>query len=99
MYSPVKSVSKEDQRRQIKEQKRQQLSILLINKFRNKFCVNNVSEPQVDHLIKQEVTKLLQDSNMYESKLNQIDKVLEVKIRECRQAIKNGTFDQQPYTQ
>lgn len=77
MYSPVKSMSKDEQRRQAKEQKKLQLNILLVNKFRNKFGVNSVNEPEIDNIIKQEVQELLTDSNMYESKLNQIDRKLE----------------------
>lgn len=70
-------MSKDEQRRQAKEQKKLQLNILLVNKFRNKFGVNSVNEPEIDNIIKQEVQELLTDSNMYESKLNQIDRKLE----------------------
>lgn len=49
MYSPVKSsTTKDEERNQIKEKKRMQLVILLTNKFRNKFGVNNVTEPAID---------------------------------------------------
>ena len=45
MYSPARgNLPKEEQRRQIKEQKRNQLSLLLINKFRNKFNINSIAE-------------------------------------------------------
>ena len=60
MYSPVKSSNKDD-RNQIKEKKRMQLIVLLTNKFRNKFGVNNVTEPNIDALIRQEITQLLAD--------------------------------------
>jgi len=79
MYSPVK-MSKEDHRRQAKEQKRLQLQILLVNKFRNKFGVTSATEPAVDQIINSEVHKLLQDNEMYESRLNQIDRHLETVI-------------------
>jgi parvulin-like peptidyl-prolyl isomerase len=93
MYSPVKQLSKEDQRKAIKEQKRQQLIVLLVNKFRNKFGVNNVTEPQADNLIRKEVQDLLQGEQMYEKRLNQLDKKLEVAIKCCREEIKNGTYN------
>ena len=90
MYSPVKT-SKEETRRQAKEQKRLQLQILLVNKFRNKYGVTSATEPQVDQIINNEVYKLLQESEMYESRLNQIDRQLEKIIAETRRNIKNGT--------
>jgi hypothetical protein len=52
MYSPVKQSSKDDERNQIKEKKRMQLVVLLTNKFRNKFSVNNVTEPALDAIIR-----------------------------------------------
>jgi hypothetical protein len=52
MYSPVKQSSKDDERNQIKEKKRMQLVVLLTNKFRNKFGVNNVTEPAMDQVIR-----------------------------------------------
>ena len=61
-----------------------QLCMLLVNKFRNKFQVNNVSEPAVDQIIKDQINELLSESAMYESKLNQIDKRLELLIKEAR---------------
>jgi small nuclear ribonucleoprotein (snRNP)-like protein len=45
MYSPIKNNSKDEIRRQAKEKKRVQLTMLLINKFRNKFNVNSTTEP------------------------------------------------------
>ena len=52
MYSPVKASVKDDERNQIKEKKRMQLVVLLTNKFRNKFGVNNVTEPEIDQVIR-----------------------------------------------
>ena len=59
MYSPVKSSSKELAREKIKEQKKQQLCILLVNKFRNKFNVVPTTEAKVDQMIISEVGNLL----------------------------------------
>lgn len=84
MYSPLKNASKDELRQQAKEKKRVQLTMLLINKFRNKFAVNSSTEPQIDRLVKDEVTALLMDQNCYESKLNQIDKKLSVMISKAR---------------
>ena len=61
--------------------------MLLINKFRNKFSVNNITEPQIDRLIKDEVSALVLQNNMVETKLNVVDKKLEVMISDIR---KNG---------
>jgi hypothetical protein len=59
MYSPVKSSSKDNDRNEIKEKKRMQLIVLLTNKFRNKFGVNNVTEPEIDAVIRREIQTLL----------------------------------------
>ena len=91
MYSPINnniSLSKEEQRSQIKEKKRQQLVILLTNKFRNKFCINNVTEPEIDAIIRDEIRNLLADGKTYESNLNKLDKKLEVMIKEARSKVK-----------
>lgn len=58
--------------------------ILLTNKFRNKFAINNVTEPEVDNLIREEIRSLLADGKTYESNLNKLDKKLEVMIKEAR---------------
>jgi hypothetical protein len=60
------------------------LVILLTNKFRNKFAINNVTEPEVDNLIREEIRSLLADGKTYESNLNKLDKKLEVMIKEAR---------------
>ena len=87
MYSPINnniSLSKEEQRSQIKEKKRQQLVVLLTNKFRNKFGINNVTEPHIDVIIRDEIRNLLADGKTYESNLTKLDKKLEVMIKEAR---------------
>ena len=76
-----------------KEQKKMQLCMLLVNKFRNKFQVNNVSEPAVDQIIKDQINELLSESAMYESKLNQIDKRLELLIKDARAESKQGNYN------
>lgn len=55
--------------------------VLLTNKFRNKFGVNNVTEPAIDSIIRQEIGTLLADGQTYESNLNKLDKKLEVIIK------------------
>jgi len=62
MYSPAKKLAPAEAREQVKERKRQQLAILLVNKFRNKFSVITTSEQEVDRLIINEVQSLLQGS-------------------------------------
>jgi hypothetical protein len=69
---------------QAKESKRQQLCVLLTNKFRNKFGVNNMHDPEIDQLIVKEINALLADGKTYESNLKLIDRRLEVMIREIK---------------
>lgn len=68
----------------IKEKKKLQLSLLLINKFRNKFTINKGTELQLDQIIKDEVSILINEEQMVERKLNQLDKKLEVIITDFR---------------
>ena len=91
MYSPNKvGMSKDEQRQQIKEKKRLQLTMLLTNKFRNKFGINNVVEPEIDRLVRAEIKALLMDGATYESNLNKLDKRLEVMISDKRKMLANG---------
>ena len=66
-----------------------QLIVLLTNKFRNKFSVNNVTEPAIDKVIRDEIEKLLQDGTTYESNLNKLDKKLEAIIKDHRAKTRN----------
>lgn len=66
-----------------------QLIVLLTNKFRNKFSVNNVTEPAIDKVIRDEIEKLLQDGTTYESNLNKLDKKLEGIIKDHRAKTRN----------
>lgn len=65
MYSPVKSggTARLTDRDKIKEQKKQQLALLLVNKFRNKFNVITTSEQKVDQYIIREVQHLLSNKD------------------------------------
>ena len=74
----------------MKEKKRQQLVVLLTNKFRNKFNINNITEPDVDILIRDEIRDLLSDGKTYESNLNKLDKKLEVMIKDARAKRRTG---------
>ena len=67
-----------------------QLIVLLTNKFRNKFSVNNVTEPAIDKVIRDEIEKLLQDGTTYESNLNKLDKKLEGVIKAYRAKTRNS---------
>ena len=74
MYSPVRqNLTKEAQRLHLKEQKKMQLMILLVNKFRNKLNVNNITEPDLDKIIKDEVENLVNCGAMHESDLHKLD--------------------------
>jgi hypothetical protein len=70
---------------QIKEQKKQQLSILLVNKFRNKYMVNGSKEYHVDKIIKDEIKKMFDEGTTTESALNKLDKKLETLIKVARE--------------
>jgi len=69
--------------KQAKDKKRLQLSILLINKFRNKFKVNAELEPEVNKIIKDEVMILVNDA-LVEQKLTALDKRLDALIKQQR---------------
>jgi hypothetical protein len=78
MYSPQKSnLNKEEAIRMAKDQKRAQLHMLLVNKFRNKFNINGSTEMDIDKIIREEIKDLLADGKTYESNLNKLDKKLE----------------------
>lgn len=82
MYSPIRtSLSKMEQRKQIKEQKKKQLVVLLVNKFRHKFGLITKPDNDVDSIIKTEVEGMLCDGNLKEADLNSLDKRLEVLIQ------------------
>jgi len=68
----------------IKEQKRNQLSLLLINKFRNKFNVNSIQEVEIDRMMLSEIQKLLRGGSPTESNLIALDRKLETNIKEMR---------------
>jgi len=68
MYSPIKQLSsKDDERRSQKDKKKQQLSMLLINKFRNKFDINVSKEAYLDCIIKDEIFSLLSTGTTVDS--------------------------------
>ena len=60
----------------MKVQKRNQISELLISKFKNKYQVNDQLEPEIDLLIKDQVNTLLAQGDSYESQLAKVDKRL-----------------------
>ena len=59
MYSPNKHHPKDASRQAIKEQKMHQLTILLVNKFRNKYCINTVEEPEIDKILCDEIRDMI----------------------------------------
>lgn len=64
--------------------------MLLTNKFRNKYSVNNVTEPDIDRMIRNEISLLLDGGNTYEDRLNHLDKKLEALITDCRKKKASG---------
>ena len=85
MYSPQQKTSKEMQRQLIKEQKKQQLAVLLVNKFRNKFGVGGIKEADIDKIIKDEIQILLNKGSTCEADLNALDKKLDGLIKKMRE--------------
>ena len=69
----------------VKEQKKQQLTILLVNKFRNKYMVNGSKEYLVDKIIKEEIKKMFDEGTPSEAALNKLDKKLEILIKKARE--------------
>ena len=53
-----------------------QLSLLLINKFRNKYNINKSTEAELDKLIKDKTTDLVNSDNMLEKQLTDLDRKL-----------------------
>jgi hypothetical protein len=77
MYSPLRpNIPKEEQRLQIKEQKKQQLHMLLMNKFRNKFKVRGAHELHIEKIISDEIKKMFDSGTPSEATLNKLDKKL-----------------------
>lgn len=50
--------------------------MLLCNKFRSKFNVNQISEPEIETVIRDKINELLKDGNTYEAHLNKLDQSL-----------------------
>jgi hypothetical protein len=57
---------------------------LLVNKFRNKYNINGSTESEIDKLIRDEVSILLNDGNTYEGNLYKLDKKLEQMVKSSR---------------
>ena len=77
--------SADNDRESIRAGKRQQLSALLVNKFRNKYAVNGSADSQIDKLIQDEVAKLLSEGTAHESALQRVDKKLEAVVKQARE--------------
>lgn len=77
--------SAENDRESIKAGKRQQLSTLLVNKFRNKYAVNGSADSHIDKVIQDEVQKLLSEGTAHESALQRVDKKLEAVVKQARE--------------
>ena len=85
MY-PKSTVSKTtSQASSKKHQTRQQLSELLINKFRNKYNLNVSAERDLDNKITTLVSKVvIQDAPVGEKELNELDKVITECVKTAR---------------
>lgn len=68
-----------------KQHTREQLSELLINKFRNKYNVNTSTERDLDAKIGKEVSRVvMQDAPVGERELNEVDKVISAAVKMSR---------------
>lgn len=68
-----------------KQHTREQLSELLINKFRNKYNVNTSTERDLDAKIGKEVQRVvMQDAPVGERELNEVDKLISAAVKMCR---------------
>jgi hypothetical protein len=57
-----------------KQQKREQLAALLINKFRNKYRINLANEKELDDLVQKSVSEMIRkDNTMCEKNLRELD--------------------------
>ena len=90
MYSPVKSLSKADKIAAVKQQKKQQLAVLLVNKFRNKFNVMTTTELDIDRHIVQEVQRLLEGGSTQQLALQKLDQQLAAEIKQMRANPRNN---------
>ena len=64
---------------------REQLSELLINKFRNKYHVNVSQERDLDAIIAKEVSRVVkQDAPVGERELNQVDRTIGEAVKKQR---------------
>jgi hypothetical protein len=75
---------KDELRQQIKEQKKLQLSTLLVNKFRNKFNVIGHKEGNIDKMIRDEIMIMFDEGTTSEAALNKLDRKLEYMIKKAR---------------
>ena len=75
---------KDELRQQIKEQKKLQLSTLLVNKFRNKFNVIGHKEVNIDKMIRDEIMIMFDEGTTSEAALNKLDRKLEYMIKKAR---------------
>tara|TARA_B110000285_G_C15044255_1_gene573430 strand:- start:984 stop:1241 length:258 start_codon:yes stop_codon:yes gene_type:complete len=75
---------KDELRQQIKEQKKLQLSTLLVNKFRNKFNVIGHKEGIIDKMIRDEILIMFDEGTTSEAALNKLDRKLEYMIKKAR---------------
>ena len=68
-----------------KQSTREQLSELLINKFRNKYNVNVQTEREIDSVINKEVSKIVkQQAPVGERELNEVDRCISNAVKEHR---------------
>ena len=81
---------KEELRQQIKEQKKLQLTTLLVNEFRNKFNVIGHKEAHIDKMIRDEISLMFGEGSTSEAALNKLDRKLEFMIKKAR----NGEIEE-----
>lgn len=74
-----------------KQQKRDQLISLLVNKFRNKYLISLQTERSLDEKIQAAVIEMVtKDANMTEKSLHALDRQLSKIVNEARGTSNNG---------
>jgi DNA-directed RNA polymerase specialized sigma24 family protein len=88
MYPKTHPAGSPDHRQSMeckKQQKREQLAALLINKFRNKYRINLASEKDLDDLVQKAVSDMIRKENtMCEKNLRELDSRIATQVELTR---------------
>ena len=77
---PSKSMPLNETRSQVKNQKREQIKQMLINKFRQKYNSKAATVDDFDFIIREEVETMMQNSTLSEADLTIVDRNIRAKL-------------------